>query len=105
MLLEELLEVNPSNKFHDHEILSADLPEVIGLNDVRVDQVRHQTSFADEVVLELLNRGVFLANQLYRDHLTKVSRSQLLCLVHHSHPTVGNLSRHLIMQLIENVFD
>ena len=99
VLLDELLEVHPAHELHDHVVLPADLPEVIGLDDVGVNEVRDQARLADEVVLEFLDGRVLLANELHRDHLAEVAGPELHRLVDHAHAPFRELAGHLIPQL------
>ena len=105
MALEKLFEMHASNKFHDHEILSANLAQVVGLNDVGVDQIRDQSSLADEVLLELRDGRVFLTDQFDRDDLAEVSSTALHRFIDQSHAPFSDLSSQLIVQLIEDVLE
>jgi len=40
-----MLKVHAAHKFHHHEILSANLAEMVGLDDVGMDQIGHQPGF------------------------------------------------------------
>jgi hypothetical protein len=57
--LDELLEIHAIHEFHDHEMLSPDQAEMIGLDNVRVDQVGHEPGLANEVLLKLLDARIF----------------------------------------------
>ena len=105
VLLEELLDVVAPHVLHDHEVLAADLPEVVGLDDVRVDQVRHEPGLPDEVLLELGDGGVLLADQLHGDRLPELAGPQLVRLVHDSHAALGDGPDHLVVDLVEDLFD
>jgi hypothetical protein len=105
MLVDELLEVHASHELHHHEILAAHLSEMVGLDDVGVDEIGHEPRFTDEVPLKLLNRRIFLANQLYGDDLSEAPCAELFRLVNDAHATIGHLANHFIMNFAENVFD
>jgi hypothetical protein len=47
-------------------------PEVVGLDDVGVDQVGDEPGFADEILLEFRDGRVLLANEFDGDHLAKL---------------------------------
>ena len=66
-VVRELLEIHAVHKLHHHEMLTADKAEMVGLNDVRVDEVRDQPGLADEILLELLDARILLPNQLDGD--------------------------------------
>ena len=89
--LKELLDVVAADELHHHEVLAADLAQVVGLDDVRVDQVRHEPGLADEVLLELGDRGILLADQLHGYGLPELAGPQLVGLVHDPHPALGEL--------------
>jgi len=78
---------------------------VVGLDDARVDEVGHEPRLADEILLELLDRGVLLTNQLYGDDLLEIARAELVRLVHDAHAALRELTDHLVMNLVENVFN
>ena len=78
---------------------------MVGLDDVGVDEVRDEARLPDEVVLELLDRGVLLADELHRDDLPEVARSQLHGLVHDPHAALRQLAGHLVVQFIEDVLE
>jgi hypothetical protein len=78
---------------------------MVGLDNVGMDQVGDEASFADEVFLEFLDRGILFTNQLNRYHFTKIAGTELMRFINDSHAAIRNLARHLIMKLVENVFD
>ena len=51
-LVGELLQVDAADQLHGDEIHAVGFAQVVGLNDVGVDQVGHQLGFADEVLDE-----------------------------------------------------
>ena len=83
----------------------ADLAQVVGLDDVRVDQVGHEPGLADEVLLELGDRRVLLADQLNGDRLPELAGAQLVRLVDDAHAALGELTDHLVVDLVENLAD
>jgi hypothetical protein len=103
--LEELLQVHTRDVFHHHEVLPADLAEVVGLDDVGVDEVGHEPGLADEVLLELLDRRVLLADQFDRDDLLEISGAALVGHVDDTHAALRELLDHLIVDFVEDVFD
>ena len=105
VLLQEVLEIHTPHKFHHHEILSAGLPKVVGLDDVGMDEVGNEPGLADEVILELLDGRILLANQLNGHDLAEIARAPLQRFEDKAHPTLGNLPSHLIVELAEDVFD
>lgn len=105
VLVDEDLEVHAADKFHHHEILPADLAEMVGLDDVGMDQVRDQPGLADEVLLELLDRREFLADQLDGHDFLEIANAELHRLVDHAHAALRELVQHLVVNLVEEVFD
>ena len=104
MPFQKLFEVPSGDEFHRHEILLANLPQMVGLNDIRVDQISHQLGFADEIVPELLNGRVFLPNQLDRDDLAETTDTTLGGLVNHAHSAFGDFSGKFVVNFVENMF-
>ena len=102
MLLEELLEVHAADKLHHHEVLAADLAQVIGLNDVGMDQVGDQFRFADEIFDEGFLVGVALADDFDGDALDEVARAVLFGFVNDAHAAFKDFSNNLVAELTLN---
>src|SRR5690606_28534915 len=94
---DELFQVHAAHKFHDHEILPVGEAEVVSLDDAGVNQVGHQTGFADEVFLKFGNGGVFFANELNRHGLSKVAGAELGCFVNHAHAAFCDLTDEFVV--------
>ena len=101
-LLGELLQVDAVDQFHADEIKPARLAQMVGLDDVGVDQVGHQLGLADEILDELLLAGVVLADDLHGHALDKIARAVLLGLVDHAHAAFENLADNLVAELALN---
>jgi len=99
--LQELLEIYAADKLHHREILAVGLPEMVGLDDVGVDQIRHQPGLADEVILDFINGRAFLAYDYYGHDLAEIARAELLGLVNQPHAALGNLAHHLVVDFGE----
>ena len=69
---------------------------MIGLHDVGVDEVGHQSCFTDEILLEFGNGGIFLANEFNRHGLVEITGSLLHRLINKAHPAIGNFAHHLV---------
>ena len=81
MALNKLLQVHAFDEFHHHEILASDLTEVIGLDNVGMDQICNESCLTDEVALELCDRRIFLPNNFYRDDFPEIAGPELHSLV------------------------
>ena len=103
--LDELLDVLAADELHHHEVLPADLAEVVRLDDVGVDQVSHEPRLADEVLLELRYGGVLLADQFHGDRLSELPRAVLVGLVDDAHAALRYLADHFVPDLIEDMRD
>ena len=97
--------MHAAHKFHHHEILSADLAKMVGLDDVGMDQIRDQSGLSDEIFLEFRDRRILLADELHRDVLAKIPSAPLNALVNQSHSPLGDLAGKLVVQLVEDVFE
>jgi hypothetical protein len=95
--LNEVLEVDSVNILHRHIVLPADLPEMVGLHDVGVDEVGDEPGLANKVVAELLDPGVFLTDQFHRHALYKLASAILLRLIDDAHAALGNHAHELEM--------
>ncbi len=98
----ELFEVCAPDQFHRDEENLAGGTEMIGLDDVGVNQVGHQFGFADKVFDERLLVGVTLANDLDGDAFDEVARAVLLGLIDDTHAALKNLSNDLVAELALN---
>ncbi len=99
-LLGELLEVHPADQLHGNEIDPVGLAQVIGLDDVGMDQIGHQLGFADEVLDELLLVGVVLADDLDGDAFDEFARAVLLGFIHDPHAAFEDLAHDLVAELV-----
>ena len=102
---DELLEVDATDKFHDHEVLATDVAEVVGLDDVGVDQIGDEAGFTDEILLKLFEGGVFFANEFHRDDFSEIARAELDRFVNDAHPALCDFTSHLVMEFVEDVLD
>ena len=103
MALDKLLQVHAFDEFHHHEILAADLAEVIGLDNVGMDQVGNESCLTNEVALELCDRRIFLPDNFYRDDLPEIAGSKLHGLVDEAHAALRDLAGHLVVEFVEDV--
>ena len=101
-LLAELLQVHPTDELHADVTGSAGLPEMVGLDDIGVDQVRHQLGLPDEVLDELRLPGVLLADDLDRNTLQEAPRSMLESLVDNAHSAFIDLADDFVAQFTGN---
>ncbi len=101
-LLGELFEVHASDEFHGDEIHPFDFAEVVGLDDVRVNQVGDELGLADEVLDELRLAGVVLADDLDGDALDELSRTVLLGLIHDAHAALENFADDVVAETAIN---
>ena len=98
----KLLQVHAPDQFHRNEEAPGVLTQMIGLNDVGMDQVGDQLGFANKVLNKLRLRGKILANDLDRDALEKLLGSRLLSLVNNSHPALKYFADDVIPDLVLN---
>lgn len=96
VLLGELLEVDAADEFHGNEVNAVSFAEVIGLDDVGVDEIGHQFGFADEIGDELGLAGVLLADDLDGHPLGEAVGTVLFGLVHDAHPALGEFAHDFV---------
>ena len=101
-LVGELLQIDAVDQFHADEVKPARLAQMVGLDDVGVDEVGHELGLADEILDELLLAGVILPDDFHRHALDKVARAVLLGFVHHAHSPLENLADYLVAELALN---
>jgi hypothetical protein len=78
---------------------------MVGLDDVGVNQVSHQTGFTDKIVLKFGDGGVFLADQFNSHSFTELAGASLTGLEYNAHTTVGDFADHLVVEFVEYVFE
>src|SRR5437016_5878512 len=99
-LLRKLLEVYTADQLHRDKINSARFSQMIGLDDIGVNQVRNEFGFANKVINELLLVCIILANHFDGNAFDEATRAQLLGFVHHAHPALKDLANDLVMKLV-----
>src|ERR1700690_547036 len=102
--VEELLDVVAPDILHHHEVLAVHLPQVVGLDDVGVDQVRDEAGLPDEVLLEFRYRRVLAADELHGDRLLELAGPVLVRLVHDAHPALRYRADHLVGDPADDLF-
>ena len=90
--VEKLLQVHTPHVLHYHEILAVELPEVVRLDDVGVDQIGDESGFADEVFLKLGDGGVLFTDELYGDLLAESTSADLEAFVDDAHAARRDLA-------------
>lgn len=103
--LHEVVQGDAVDELHGHEILSADFTEMVSLDDIRVNQIRDQTSFTDKVAAELFDLGIFFTNEFDRDAFGELAGSVLKSIVNDPHATRGNYAGELEVKFVEDVFE
>ena len=101
-LLGKLLEVHAADQFHGDEVNAAGFAQVIGLDDVGVDQIGDELGFADEVFDELLLVGVILADDLDGDAFDEIARAVLLGFIDDAHAAFENFADDLVAKFVLN---
>src|SRR5207244_5174730 len=98
-LLLDLFKVHPAEQFHRDEINVVCLPQMVGLNDIRMNEVGDELGLADKIVDELLLVGVALANDLDVYAFYEIARTVLLGFVYDSHAAFINFADNVISEL------
>ncbi len=98
----KLLEVGAANQFHRHEINAASFAQVVGLDDIGMNQVGDEFGFANEIIDELFLVGVILANDLDGNAFDEAAGAQLLGFVHDAHTAFINLANDFVAELVLN---
>ena len=76
------------------------LAQMIGLDDVGVDQVGDELGFADEILDEQFLVGVILADDFDGDALDEIARAVLLGFVDDAHAALKNLADDLVAKFV-----
>jgi hypothetical protein len=76
------------------------LAEMVGLDDVRVDQVGDQLGLADEILDEHLLAGEIRADDLDGHALDEVARAVLLGFIHDAHAALKNFADDFVAEFV-----
>ncbi len=75
---------------------------MVGLDDVRMDQVGDQFGLADEVLDEHLLAGEIGPDDLDGHALDKISRAMLFGFIDHAHAAFKNFADHIVAEVALN---
>ena len=95
----ELFQIHAADQFHADEADALGLAEMVGLDDVRVDQVGDELGLADEVLDEHLLARVIRADDLDGDALDEIARAVLLGLIHDAHAALKNFADDFVAKI------
>ena len=73
---------------------------MIGLDDVRVDQIRDELGLADEILDEHLLAGEIRADDLDGDALDEIARAVLLAFIDDAHAALKNFADDLVAKFV-----
>ena len=82
------------------EANAARLAQMVGLDDVGVDQVRHQLGLADEILDEHLLAGVIVPDDLHGDAFDEIARAVLLGFINDAHAALKNFADDFVAELV-----
>ena len=99
-LMRELFKVHAADQFHGDERHAVRLAEMVGLDDVRMDQVGDEFGLADEVLNEHLLAREIGPYDLDGDTLDKLARAMLLGFVHDAHAALKYLADDLVAEFV-----
>ncbi len=100
MLIEERIEIDAADQLHGDEQPSLRLSEVVGLDDVGVDQIGHQLRLANEVLGERGLPGELGPDHFHRDPLSEPVCPQLFRLIDDAHPALREFAEDLVTELM-----
>ena len=98
----ELLQIHAANQFHGDETNAVGFAEMIGLDDVRVDQIGDELGLADEILDEHLLARVMGADDLDGDALGEIARAVLLGFIDNPHAALKDFADDFVLKLALN---
>ncbi len=99
-LVGELFEVHAADEFHGDKEDAIGFAQLVGLDDVGVDQIRDQLGFADKIINEGFLARVIGADNLDGDPLDKVAGAALLGFVHDAHPALEDFTNDVVTEIV-----
>src|SRR5205814_1329507 len=94
-LIAELFEIHAPDQFHGDVIDAFGFAEVIGLDNIGVNEIGDQLGLADKIIDELFVIRVALADNLDGEALDEVARAVLLGFVNDAHAAFKDLADNL----------
>src|SRR5262249_4312111 len=98
-LLGELFEIHAADQLHRDKKHPIRFAEMIGLDDVGMDQIGDEFGFSDEIFDESLLVGIVLPNHFDGDALDEIPGAELFRLVNDAHPALKNLSYNFVSEV------
>ena len=99
-MLGELFQVHPADQLHRDEVNSIRLAQVIGLDNVGVDQIRDELGLADEVFDEHLLAGEIGPDDLDGHALDEIARAALLGFIHDAHAALKDFADDFVAEFV-----
>ena len=96
----ELFQVHAADQFHGDERHAVGLAEMVGLDDVRVDQVGDELGLADEIFDEHLLARVIGPDDFDGDALDEIARAVLLGFINDAHAALKNFADDFIAEFV-----
>jgi hypothetical protein len=98
-LTRELLQIAAPNQLHANEVNIIGLAQMVGLDNVRMDQIGDELGLADKILDEHFLAGEIGANDLDGDAFYEIARAMLLGLVDHAHAAFKNFARDVVPEI------
>jgi len=99
-LMRELFEIHAANQFHCDKTQAVRFAELVGLDDVRVNQIRDELGFADKIIHEHFLTAKIRANDFDGDTLDEIARAVLFRFIDNAHATLENLPGDFIAKFV-----
>ena len=96
----ELLQIHAADQFHGDETHAVRLAEMIGLDDVRVDQIGDELGLADEILDEHLLAGETGPDDFDGHAFDEIARAVLLALIDDAHAALKNLAGDFVAKFV-----
>ncbi len=99
-LMRELFQVHAPDQFHRNESHAVRLAKLVGLDDVRVNQVGDELGLADKILEEHFLAGEIGADDFDGDAFDKSARAVLLGFIHDAHAALKNFADDFIAEFV-----
>src|SRR5262249_24956828 len=96
----KLFKIDAANQLHRNEEHASDFSQMIGLDDVGMNEIGDQFCFADEVINKGVLVGVILADHLDGNTLHEVAGAVLFGFIDHAHAAFEYLAYDLVPKFI-----
>ena len=98
--MREVFEIDAANQFHRDKTQAVRFAEMVGLDDVRMNQIGDEFGLANEIIHEHFLAAEVGPDDFDGDALDEIARAVLLRFIHDAHATLENFPGDFIAKFV-----